>query len=111
MYGSRMSLARMLSLVFVSLLFIILVISLVWYWWRRQWLAQRQHQTQPLSDDGWLRVDEKGQVVRDDAVHQPTQPYQPSMLSYMTPSPTPAALTISYQPYVDVNSERQYVRF
>lgn len=148
-YGSRMSLARMLSLVFVSLLFLILVISFIWYstslhlisphllsahllcrsvpplissstavcdvydryFWRKQWLAARQQHSLTLSDDGWLRVDERGQVVRDDAVHQAPQPYQPSMLSYMTSSPTPAALTISYQPYVDVSTQRQYVRF
>ena len=108
-YGSRMSLARMLSLVFVSLLLVVLVISFIWYFWRKQWLAQRE-QSQPLSDDGWLRVDESGRIVRDDASHQPAQPYQPSM-AYLAPSPTPAALTISYQPYVDVNSERHYVRF
>ena len=101
----------MLGLVFVAVLFVVLVISFIWYFWRRQWAAQRRLQSQALSDDGWLSVDERGQVVRDDLVHQVVTPYQPSMLSYMAPSPTPAALTISYQPHVDVSSERQFVRF
>ena len=81
------------------------------YFWRKQWLAQREQQTQPLSEDGWLHIDERGQVVREGASHQSVQPYQPSMLAYMAPSPTPAALTISYQPHVDINSERHFVRF
>ena len=108
-----MSLPRMLSLVFVTLLLVVLVISFVWYFWRRQWQAQRRLQSaQTLSPDGWLHVDERGQVVRDGSLASAVQqPYQPSMLQYMAPSPPPAALTISYQPHVDVSSERRYVRF
>ena len=100
----------MLTLVFVAFLFVVLIISFIWYFWRKQWAAQRQQQPQPLSDDGWLRVDERGVVVRDD-VCVVQQPYQPSMMSYMAASPTPAALTLQYQPYADINSERHFVRF
>ena len=120
-----MSRRSMLFLVLVALVLLFLVISFIWFHWRRQWIAARQRAArQQLMQDGL--ISQPGEQGEGEGEEQPGwspagqllaaegagEEGRPSQYAAVLPAPAPPALTIVYQPgAAALAGERQYVRF